>query len=150
MPLEDVTEGEGLPQVSGPIKIQCLSIEDFGEGEFGPTMRWSFRVWDAKGEEVKWSDGSSFEWHQYTSEKTTPTATAAIWAQALLGRKLLENEKGEAIQQALVGRSANAFADARESTRNPGKSYSKISAISPILKEEAPATDDGEEVAVPF
>jgi hypothetical protein len=107
-------------------------------------MRWSFRVWGNEGTEIKWPDGSTFEWHQYTSDKTSPSATATQWAQALLGRPLLENEKGGAIQEALIGTKANAFAETRTSAR--GNEYSKISAISPI----APIVLEPEEEAVPF
>jgi len=144
MPFQDVTTAEGIPEVSGPVKVECLSIEDATEGEFGPQMRWSFRVWDNEGTEITWPDGTTFEWHQYTSDKTSPSATATQWAQALLGRPLLENEQGIAIQEALIGTKANAFAETRTSAR--GNDYSKISAISPIAQTAL----EPEEEAVPF
>jgi hypothetical protein len=147
MPFEDVSDG--FPTIAGPIKIECLDIEDApNEGMFGPQMRWSFRVWDDSGE-ITNGDGSPFVWYQYTSTKMSPTATAAIWAQALLGRPLDKGEAGIAIQKALVGRTANAFAETRISETTPGvkKEYSKISAISPAGQG---ALEPEEEEVTPF
>jgi len=134
MPFDDVNDGPPFP--TGPIKIECLSIED-AESKFdhSPQMRWSFRVWDQNGVEML-DNGVSATWLQWTSRKLSPGSRAHLWAQALLGRTLTVGESGAALQQSLIGKTANAFAEVY--IRNAGtpdeRKGSKLSAISPIAQ----------------
>ena len=140
MPFDDVNDGP--PHPMGPIKIECLSIEDV-DGKFAPQMKWSFRVWDADGEVL--DNGAPYTWFQWTSRKMSPGSRAHLWAQALLGRTLTVGESGAALQASLIGRTANAFAEVHIGESD--QKSSKISAISPIA-QAAPESDEG--AAVPF
>jgi hypothetical protein len=149
MPFDDVNDGPPFP--TGPIKIECRSIED-AESKFdnSPQMLWSFRVWDINGVELL-DNGASAVWLQWTSRKMSPGSRAAAWAQALLGRTLTVGESGAAVQASLIGKQANAFAEVY--VRNAGtpdeRKSSKISAISPIV-QAAPEPVAEDEAAVPF
>lgn len=125
-----VSSGGGtMPQMDGTYTLTVLRVEEGGEGQFGPRMRWVFECRDEDGDLVAWDDGSTFELWQSTGTSLGPKGKARKWAEAVLGRELVNGESGDKIVAEMIGKTVRALIQTNES------GYAGIIGMTPIRKK---------------
>lgn len=132
-----VSNGGGtMPQMDGTYVLTVLRVEDGGEGQFGPRMRWVFSCTDEDGDNVTWDDGTPFELWQSTGTSLGPKGKARKWAEAVLQRELVNGENGDEIVRQMVGKRVRALIQTNEA------GYAGIVGMTPMRdKKRQPAAE---------
>jgi len=89
-----------LVQVAAP-------LEDGEGGQYGPSIKWQFHVWDKAAETLLNEEDSP--WWQWTSENMGKKANARKWIEALLNREVENGESGAELGEAIEGCWMQAF-----------------------------------------
>src|SRR6266702_264649 len=99
--------------VNNKYLVKLAEIKDEGVSKFADpadadpahNLRWVFRMATQDKTPILDVEGGPYEHHDYTSNRTgkskTKTAKARLWAEALLGRPLEDNEIDDSLPMAL-------------------------------------------------
>jgi hypothetical protein len=93
----------------GTYVLEVDRFEDAGVGQFGPQIKWMYRVSDptTPDEPIRGSDGEPYLLFQWSSPKPTPRSKCRPWIEALYGRPLAKGEQPQ--EKHLVGRRMRAL-----------------------------------------
>ena len=119
--------------------VKLVEIKDEGVSKFADpvdddpahNLRWVFRLAQLDRTPVLDIDGGAYEHHDYTSNRTgkskTKTAKARLWAEALLGRPLEDDEIDDNLPNALRNNVATClFEEVERGGQDGTEAYLKL------------------------
>jgi len=88
----------------GTYILEADNIEDAEPGQYGPQLRWSFKVSDAvtPDEPIRGADAEPYRFFQWTGTRPTPRSRCRQLIEALYGRPLINGERPRA--DLIIGR----------------------------------------------
>lgn len=131
-PAEPIDVNEKYLVKLSEIKDEGISkFSDPADADPSHNLRWIFRMARMDRSPILDVDGAAYEHHDYTSNRTgkskTKTAKARLWAEALMGRPIEDNEIDDSLPNTLREKVAVAlFEEVERGGQDGTESYMRL------------------------